>query len=425
MKRQPTTKESLRKLKHSVFDAEFAKKFAIIHVVLISIGASAIFVLNTYLQNFSREYLISTKLLNDDFQIYSMFLVKFYIVFIIGVFAVAFFLNFVPIAVMRTLEANNDTLLKCTSHYIVVFICVIINMMMLLNMFTTNNASKVVKIIIILLTIASGVVMITLAADKLYHSNLMKKYHFSLKWLLSVSIVILFFVILFKVVNLDTNIYFNTIWITLYSLIIASLVADITSRDLVFITLRDNQLLKNITLINFVEKYVCFSIVTVVACFFLLFLRLIYEVNQSDPSNVLMVVIMVVSSVWILFISRNKLSYVLSIIALIGIILLSNVGYFIFKRFADGILYVSHDNNYIVIDQKCAEINSFDLKTYVKDESGIYYINNFKKLIGRKIIFKEKRDDKAEKIRFTSANLSNCDKVEVQFCMDDNKFFCK
>jgi hypothetical protein len=114
--------------------------------------------------------------------------------------------------------------------------------------------------------------------------------------------------------------------------------------------------------------------------------------------------------------------------AMVSVILISDMGYFAFKSNVEGLIYIAHvkNTNYVLIDENCYKINETFLKSCAhKYKDGNYYINEFSKLIGTKLILKEKRNQTTNRLALDSVYLNACNKVEVHDCLEDSDVRCK
>lgn len=167
-----------------------------------------------------------------------------------------------------------------------------------------------------------------------------------------------------------------------------------------------------------------------VAWLYLLLFSTIYQINAVDPSEFILLVVLL-TALTMAFLNVRKIEVKILIIFIsIFTILISPIGYFAFKYNLNRNIYISHDNNYILIDKECYLSNKqlLDLNQvahkYLSTES-FYYIESFTKLINHnKLILRESPEIKHNKIKYYGFNLVNCKNIIVEDCIESFNNVC-
>lgn len=172
------------------------------------------------------------------------------------------------------------------------------------------------------------------------------------------------------------------------------------------------------------------SLLYIVAWVYLLLFTLIYKINAVDPYEFFILIVFLMILTMAIFYVKNTIIKAFIMFTIIIAVLLSPIGYFAFKHNLNKNIYISHENNYILIDKECYQSNKqlLDLNQlahkFLSTES-FYYIESFTKLINQnKLILKESPEVKRGNMKYYGFNLVNCKNIIVEDCIESFNNIC-
>lgn len=371
------------------------KKISLVFITHISVIST--FFLFYYVEKFEREYQISISI--DKWHLLAVFFVQFMTLTILGISSIAFFYTIGITSVLIKFQERVKTLRfmffkyksKDSLHYLSYRIIAKKRINSKLHKYTQEIFAPVFIIFLLILPL----ILFTLTNEEV--KKIFPLFGASFNLIIYSTFISSFLILLFLETSNDKHI----------------------TRAIL-----KNKMIKNKIAVLKIIEVARNPIIFLSSYSYILLLTEIFRSNGLDTLEFFGLIVMSIGILYIILSTNKLITSLISLSSILLLVLFSQLSYIFFKSSLNGNVYISHNNNYILINKQCYENNKslLDINNLATqyESSSYYYIKHFSKLIhNSRIIVDERFNNSQGKNDIYFIDLLNCDHVTVQNCISN------